>query len=144
MIVNNASLVTHWPSQPSVGGALLAIEGKSIVDFGLVGKLVDRYDDDTEILDVSGRLVVPGIIDAGSRLYKSLTYGLPIPWRESHRIESVLDEETLYWSALAGLLDALRSGVTTSFALVSSPASMRTREPPLSKTLSVQVDRRGT
>ncbi len=122
MIVNNANLVTHWPSQPSVSGALLAIEGKSIVDFGLVGKLVDRYDDDTEILDVSGRLVVPGMIDAGSRLYRSLTPGLPIPWRESHRIEGALDEECLYWSALAGLLDALRSGVTTTFALVSSPA----------------------
>jgi len=124
MIVNNANLVTHWPSQPSVSGALLAIEGKSIVDFGLVGKLVDRYDDDTEILDVSGRLVVPGMIDARSRLYRSLTPGLPIPWRESHRVESALDEECLYWSALAGLLDALRSGVTTSFAVVSSPASV--------------------
>jgi cytosine/adenosine deaminase-related metal-dependent hydrolase len=124
MIVNNANLVTHWPSQPTVSGALLAIEGKSIVDFGLVGKLVDRYDDETEILDVSGRLVVPGMIDAGSRLYRSLTTGLPIPWRESHRIEGALDEECLYWSALAGLLDALRSGVTTSFALVSSPASV--------------------
>ena len=124
MIVNNANLVTHWPSQPSVSGALLAIEGKSIVDFGLVGKLVDRYDDDTEILDVSGRLVVPGMIDAGSRLYRSLTPGLAIPWRESHRVEGALDEECLYWSALAGLLDALRSGVTTSFALVSSPASI--------------------
>jgi cytosine/adenosine deaminase-related metal-dependent hydrolase len=124
MIVNNADLITHWPSQPAVSGALLAIEGKSIIDFGLVGKLVDRYDDDTEILDVSGRLVVPGMIDAGSRLYRSLTLGLPIPWRESHRIESALDEECLYWSALAFLLDALRSGVTTSFAFVSSPASV--------------------
>jgi len=122
MIVNNANLVTHWPSQPTVSGALLAIEGKSIVDFGLVGKLVDRYDGDTEILDVSGRLVVPGMIDAGTRLYRSLTPGLPVAWRESERIESALDEESLYWSALAGLLDALRSGVTTCFALVSSPA----------------------
>jgi len=122
MIVNNADLVTHWSSQPSVSGALLAIEGKSIVDFGLVGKLIDRYDEDTEILDVSGRLVVPGMIDAGSRLYRSLTPGLPVPWRESERIERVLEEESLYWSALAGLLDALRSGVTTCFALVSSPA----------------------
>ena len=124
MIVNNANLVTHWPSQPAVSGALLAMEGKSIVDFGPVGKLVSRYDDDSEVLDVSGRLVVPGMIDAGSRLYRSLTPGFPIPWQESHRIESALDEESLYWSALAGLLDALRSGVTTSFAFVSSPASV--------------------
>jgi cytosine/adenosine deaminase-related metal-dependent hydrolase len=108
MIVYNADLVTHWPSQPVISGALVAIEGKSIVDFGPVGKLVSRYDDDSESLDVSGRLVIPGMIDAGSRLYRSLTAGLPIPWGEAHRIESALDEETLYWSALAGLLDAAR------------------------------------
>ena len=44
MIVNNASLVTHWTSQPAISGALVAIEGKSIVDFGLVGKLVDPVE----------------------------------------------------------------------------------------------------
>jgi cytosine/adenosine deaminase-related metal-dependent hydrolase len=136
MIVNNANLVTQWPSQPSVSGALLAIEGKSIVDFGLVGKLVDRYDDDSEILDVSGRLVLPGMIDAGSRLYRSLAPGLPLPWRESHRIESALDEESLYWSALAGLLDLLRSGVTTCFALVSSPAAVEGSLTAVARALS--------
>ncbi len=122
MIVNNANLITHWPSQPSVAGALVAVEGKSIVDFGLVGKLVDRYDGDTEIVDVGGRLVLPGMIDAGSRLYRSLSPGLSVPWKDSHLIEAVLDEESLYWSALAGLLDHLRSGVTTVIALVSSPS----------------------
>jgi cytosine/adenosine deaminase-related metal-dependent hydrolase len=124
MIVNNADLVTHWPSKPVVPGALLAIEGKSIVDFGPVGKLVSRYDDDSQILDVAGRLVVPGMIDAGSRLYRSLSAAFPIPWREGDRVEAVLDEESLYWSALAGLLDGLRSGVTSTFAAVSSPASI--------------------
>ena len=87
MIVNNASLVTHWTSQPAISGALVAIEGKSIVDFGLVGKLVDRYDGDTEILDVAGRLVVPGMIDAGSRLYRSVASAIPLPWRDSHLVE---------------------------------------------------------
>ncbi len=122
MIINNADLVTHWPSRPSIPGALLAIEGKSIIDFGPVGKLVSRYDDDSEVLDVSGRLVIPGMIDAGCRLYRSLTHGLPVSFRESHLVENALDEESLYWSSLSGLLDALRSGVTTCFALVSSPA----------------------
>ncbi len=124
MIVYNADLVTHWPQQPVIPGALLAIEGKSIVDFGPVGKLVSRYDEDRESLDVAGRLVVPGMIDAGARLFRSVTAGLSIPWKEAHRIESALDEETLYWSTFAGLLDALRSGVTTLFALVSSLAAI--------------------
>jgi cytosine/adenosine deaminase-related metal-dependent hydrolase len=108
MIVNNANLVTHWPTEPTVEGALVAIEGKSIVDFGKVGKLVDRYDD-TEVLDVSGRLVVPGMIDAHARVDRRLQPG---------RAEEALDPETLYWSCLVSLLDAVRAGTTTVFAWV--------------------------
>jgi cytosine/adenosine deaminase-related metal-dependent hydrolase len=105
-----------------VSGALLAIEGKTIVDFGPVGKLVSRYDDDSQVLDVAGRMVVPGMIDAGKRLHRSLTPGIPVPWSDGDRLEAILDEESLYWSAACGLLDALRSGVTTSLITVSSPS----------------------
>jgi cytosine/adenosine deaminase-related metal-dependent hydrolase len=122
MIVNNADLVTHWPAQPVVSGALLAIEGKTIVDFGPVGKLVSRYDDDSLVLDVAGRMVIPGMIDAGKRIHRSLTSGIVLPWSDSRRLESILDEESLYWSAACSLLDALRSGVTTSLITVSSPS----------------------
>ena len=52
MILNNANLVTFWDSEPFVTGALVAIEGKILVDFGSVGKLADRYDA-AETLDVA-------------------------------------------------------------------------------------------
>jgi cytosine/adenosine deaminase-related metal-dependent hydrolase len=122
MIVNNAELVTHWAAQPVVSGALLAIEGKTIVDFGPVGKLVSRYDDDSQVLDVAGRMVIPGMVDAGRRLHRSLAQGIVVPWSDSRRLEAILDEESLYWSAACGLLDSLRSGVTTSLVTVSSPS----------------------
>jgi cytosine/adenosine deaminase-related metal-dependent hydrolase len=130
MIVNNANLVTFWPNEPLVEGALLALEGKTIVDFGKVGKLIDRYDD-PEVLDVAGRVVIPGLVNAQDRLYLRFAPGVPTSGirpksardlRElRHRIEDALDEQALYWSALVGLLDAVRSGVTTVFALDASP-----------------------
>ena len=49
MIVLNALLLTFWDKQPLIDGALIAIEGKTIIDFGKMGKLVDQYED-TEIL----------------------------------------------------------------------------------------------
>jgi cytosine/adenosine deaminase-related metal-dependent hydrolase len=67
-------------------------------------------------------MVVPGMIDAGKRLHRSLTPGIPVPWSDGDRLEAILDEESLYWSAACGLLDALRSGVTTSLITVSSPS----------------------
>ena len=130
MIINNANLVTFWSNEPLVEGALVAVEGKTVVDFGKVGKLVDRYDD-PDVLDVAGRFVLPGLVNAHDRLYLRFAPGMPTHGirpktardlrGERLRIEDALDEEALYWSAVVGLLDALRSGVTTVFAFDSSP-----------------------
>lgn len=130
MIINNANLVTFWPNEPLVEGALVAVEGKTIVDFGKVGKLVDRYDD-PDVLDVAGRFVLPGLINAHDRLYLRFAPGVPTHGirpksardlrQQRHLLEDALDEEALYWSAVIGLLDAMRSGVTTVFAFDSSP-----------------------
>ena len=118
MILYNANLVTMWPSQPIVDGALLAIEGKSIVDFGKMGKLIDRYDDG-ETLDVGGRVVVPGMIDAHARLTRRLGVGKDVA---VHELERALDPSAVYAGASVALLDAVRSGITTVFAFHSSPS----------------------
>jgi cytosine/adenosine deaminase-related metal-dependent hydrolase len=116
VIVNNATLVSFWPNEPVVEGALIAIEGKSIVDFGKVGKLVDRYDH-PDVLDVGGRLVLPGLVDAHVALGRSLTVGAPAD-ASRDVLESALDAESLYWSAMAELVDAVRSGVTALFVAI--------------------------
>lgn len=121
MILYNANIVTFWPSQPLVDGALLAVEGKTIVDFGKMGKLIDRYDD-PESLDVGGRLVLPGMIDAHARLSHRLKAGSEIPLE---RLEQHLDESALYVGSVVALMDAVRSGTTTLFAFHSSPNSVR-------------------
>lgn len=118
MILYNANLVTLWPTQPRVDGALVAIEGKSIVDFGKMGKLIDRYDD-SETLDAEGRVVVPGMIDAHARLSRRFTVGLT---SHPERLEHELDHEAIYASAVVSLMDSVRSGVTTVFAFHSSPS----------------------
>jgi cytosine/adenosine deaminase-related metal-dependent hydrolase len=123
MIVNNAHLLTGWPQDAVVEGALVAIEKKSVVDFGRVGKLVDRYED-AEVIDVAGRLVLPGMIDAHSQPSHRLALGSGAPLEGEIRLEQALDEEALYWSALVSFLDAVRAGVTTVIASISSPAAV--------------------
>lgn len=118
MIVNNACIVSFWPNEPVVEGALLAIEGRSVVDFGKIGKLVDRYDH-PDVLDVGGRLVLPGFVDAHTTLDRSLTVGAPASVSRE-LLPSALDPESLYWSAMVGLLEAVRAGVTTLFVVSSA------------------------
>lgn len=117
MILNNANLITQWPQQPLIEGALLAIEGKTIVDFGRMGKLIDRYDD-PETYDVGGRLVIPGTIDALARPTRSLRVG---SGASAGAYEAALDRESIEMSAIIGLMDALRAGVTSVIALHASP-----------------------
>ncbi len=118
MILYNANLVTLWPAEPHVPGALIAIEGKSIVDFGKMGKLIDRYDD-AETLDVGGRVVMPGMIDAHARLSRRLFVGTSA---DPAKFECALDVPAIHASASVALMDAVRSGVTTVFALHASPS----------------------
>ena len=132
MILNNADLVTFWDSEPFVKGALVAIEGKIIVDFGSIGKLADRYDD-SDTLDVCGRMVMPGLINADTHLRRTLTRGMPIkggPPRTFQEMQEAfcwkpdrsLCEEDVYLGTLIGLLDSVRAGVTTVVDHHSSPA----------------------
>ena len=132
MILNNANFVTFWDSEPFVKGALIAMEGKTIVDFGSVGKLADRYDD-ADTLDVGGRIVMPGLINAHTHLRRTLTRGMPIKGAQPRtfqemqealwwRPDRALSEEDVYLGTMVGLLDSVRAGVTTVIDHHSSPA----------------------
>lgn len=131
MILQNATLITFWEPEPLVEGALVAIEGRTVVDFGKVGKLIDKYDD-PETIDLGGRVVMPGLINAHAHLYSSLARGMPPPQVPPRnfteilqkvwwRLDRALREEDVYLSALVGLLDSVRSGVTTVIDHHSSP-----------------------
>lgn len=134
MILTNATLLTFWGREPLVEGGLVAIEGKTIVDFGKIGKLADRYED-AETIDLEGRIVLPGQIDLHAQLHRTLIRGAPSrgiaprTHRELHeqvwwKLERALDSEGIYLSALVGLLDAVRSGVTTVVDSHSSPQAL--------------------
>lgn len=133
MIITNATLVTLWESQPLIDGALVAVEGKTIIDFGKMGKLIDRYED-TETLDVGGRVLMPGLVNAHSHLWRTLAPALPLErvrtfrelqerfwWRHAR----ALREEDIYISSLVGLLDSVRGGFTTVLDHHMSPNTVK-------------------
>jgi putative selenium metabolism protein SsnA len=131
VILQNGTLVTFWEKSPLVEDALLAVEGKSVVDFGKVGKLIDRYDD-PETFDVGGRVIMPGLINAHTHLYSSLARGMGLKGDAPRnflevlekiwwRLDRALNADDVYLSAMVGLMDAVRAGVTTVVDHHSSP-----------------------
>lgn len=102
------------------------------------GKITERgasleAREDEEIVDLTGKLVMPGVVCAHTHLYSALARGMPAPPRTPTnfteilelvwwRLDRALDEETIYWSAMAGAMDAARAGTTCLFDHHASPS----------------------
>ncbi|MBN2431081.1 MAG: amidohydrolase family protein [Acidobacteria bacterium] len=102
-------------------GALHIRDGRIIT----VAPTAQLRRDRVEFIDVNGRLIMPGFLNAHHHLYSSLAVGTsPIgPTPDFYRIltnmwwplDGALDRESVYLSALVGLTDAVRHGVTMLF-----------------------------
>jgi putative selenium metabolism protein SsnA len=130
-----------------VGGGTLLIPGahpRVLVDHGMLvdgDVIVEIGDTETlrrshpgaEFVDVRGRLLMPGLVNAHTHLYGSLARGIalkdapPSNFVENlkrlwWRLDRALDGEDVYQSARVGLLDAMRCGITCLIDHHSSPS----------------------
>lgn len=101
----------------------VAIDGGRIEAVGSAADIDSRYGG-AETIDASGKLVMPGLINAHTHLYSALARGLVADIAPSSNFTEIL--EHLWWrldraltlddvrfSAAAGALDLLRNGTTT-------------------------------
>ena len=130
MLLKSATLVTLDP---------LTVEKADLrISAGLIetrDTLIEPLQGE-EVIDQTGRIIMPGMVCAHTHLYSALSRGMPAPPRIPTnfkeileliwwRLDRALDEETIYWSALAGALDAARSGTTCLFDHHSSPSRIK-------------------
>jgi putative selenium metabolism protein SsnA len=129
-LIKSATLVSLDPQK--IETVDLRIEDSRVVE--RAARVESQAGD--EVIDLTGRLVMPGLVCAHTHLYSSLARGMPAPPRSPGnfreileliwwRLDRALDEETIYWSAVAGALDAARSGATCLFDHHASPAHIR-------------------
>lgn len=119
------------------GGESAYIENGSIaISGGKIDAVGDNLNVDEklyEVIDMCGKTVLPGMINAHAHLYSALAMGMPAPKNQPTNFSEVLKE--VWWkldlaldadSTLAsyetGLMDSLRSGVTTVLDHHSSQA----------------------
>lgn len=96
----------------------IEIKGNKIIKIGK-----GLAQDDLECIDLGGRLVLPGLLNPHHHLYSALATGLaPIGPTNNFqqildnlwwRLDKTLDEESIYYSAINGLMQSARYGVTT-------------------------------
>lgn len=124
-LIINGKTVTRRKEDPFIENGAVAVSGDRIVSVGDQNELSERFPD-AERIDAKGGVIMPGLIDAHTHLYKSFMRGMPRGeamsegyyasltdgiWRYDRTFEYF---DTAY-SALAGAVEYIRNGVTSVF-----------------------------
>ncbi len=120
LLVKNADvLVTMDGQRREIRGGGLYVEDNRIVAVGTADELPDTAD---EVLDLSGHLVMPGLVNTHHHMYQSLTRAVPAAqdaelfgWLTNlYKVWANLTPEMIEVSTLTAMAELLLSGCTTS------------------------------
>ena len=118
-------------SPAAVERADLRIHGGKIVE--RASQLPVRRGED--VYDLRGKFILPGFVCGHTHLYSALSRGMPAPQESPDsflailtgvwwKLDRALDDESIYYSALVGAVDALRAGTTTLVDHHASPTAI--------------------
>ena len=126
MLLKGGTLARLHP--PSLAKADLRVEGDAVVARG--AQLRPRPGEAVE--DCRGKVILPGLVCAHTHMYSALGRGMRAPaatpasfpdmlakvwWK----LDQALDDEAIYYSAMAGAVEAVKAGTTTIVDHHASP-----------------------
>src|SRR5438874_3512339 len=119
MLFINATIVTMNPTRDIIINGAIAIEGNRIVAVDKADALQRQYHDD-EVIDLQGKLVIPGLIDTHVHLAQALIRGCAddmalIQWlcERVWVLQGNFTQDDGYVSARLCIAEMLKSGTTT-------------------------------
>jgi putative selenium metabolism protein SsnA len=129
-LISNGHLVTLDAENRFIENGKVYIEGNRIVEAGDFP--AGKYEPD-RCIDARGSLVMPGLINAHHHLYSTFARGFTPPGPPATnfaeilsqlwwKLDSALDSEDVYYSALLALMQAARAGCTTVIDHHASPS----------------------
>jgi len=130
VLITNGHLVTLDDADRFIEGGSIYIEGNQIVDVGEIAP--GTYAPDRTI-DARGSLVMPGLINTHHHLYSTFARGFTPPGAPAQnfaenlrklwwKLDSALNSEDVYYSALLAIMHAARAGCTTIIDHHASPS----------------------
>lgn len=131
MLITNAGLITWEPTNRILADHALLMVGDRIQEIGSNEELLRKYPQE-ETLDAGGQYVMPGNICAHTHFYGAYARGMAIPGPAPKDFPEILqklwwpldrslDAESIRYSVLPCLIDAIRHGTTTLFDHHASP-----------------------
>jgi putative selenium metabolism protein SsnA len=146
-VLKNATLITLYPA--TIEQADLRIVDGKIVE---KAKRIDVHQGES-VVELSGKIVMPGMVCSHTHLYSSLARGMPGPQEPPAnfpeilekiwwRLDRALDESSLYYSTVGGVIEAVLSGTTTIIDHHASPGYIQ-GSLKLMKTVFEEISVRG-
>ncbi|MBI5473833.1 MAG: putative aminohydrolase SsnA [Ignavibacteriae bacterium] len=126
MLLKNASVLLFSPSR--VERVDLRIERGYII--ARARNLRSRGSE--QVIDLTGKFIMPGMVNAHTHLYSALARGMSAPKQSPKnfvdilrkiwwKLDEALDEESIYYSALVGSIEAVKCGTTLLIDHHASP-----------------------
>src|SRR5258706_650228 len=131
MLITNAKLITWESDNQILDDHAILVENDRIKEIGKSSELKNRYPE-IEWLDARGQYVMPGNICAHTHFYGAFARGMEIPGpapkdypeimqRLWWPLDRSLDAESIQYSVLPSLVDAIKNGTTTLIDHHASP-----------------------
>ncbi len=135
LLIRKGRVITRDDAQPYIPDGCVAVRDNLILEVGPTREIGSKYPGST-VIDVNGRVIMPGLINTHMHLYSTFARGMalkdPPPndfqqvlERLWWRLDKVLTQEDVYYSALVPLMDCVKRGTTTVFDHHASPGAVR-------------------
>ncbi|MFQ5639359.1 MAG: putative aminohydrolase SsnA [bacterium] len=130
LLIHNAIIFTNDDQNRILEDHVVTVEGTRIREIGSETELKSKYAH-YEQLDGGGRLLMPGLINAHMHFYGTFARGLALKKSPKNfaeilerlwwKLDSALDSEAVYYSALIPAIAAVKHGVTSVIDHHASP-----------------------
>lgn len=129
----NAKLISLDPSALYMENAFLKTDGSKIACIGNMQAFnAQSIEAGAELEDVKGKIIMPGMVCTHSHFYGQLIRGMAVHYRLRNwqnvlqqlwwNVDRALDEQMNYASAVMGLVEGVKCGVTTFIDHHASPS----------------------
>ncbi|GAB77526.1 putative selenium metabolism protein SsnA [Austwickia chelonae] len=130
MIIGNGPVITHDPDNPYLENGAIRIEGDTIVDVAPDVDLRAAHPGE-DYVDVSGRVIMPGLINAHTHAYSHYARGMAATEQGTTftgvleklwwKLDRLLEPEDVELNTSTTFVESIRNGVTTVIDHHSSP-----------------------
>ena len=128
ILLTNGTIINFNPARVEKNSDV-AVDGNKIIEIGQ--QLSSQYPN-AEVIDLQGRVVMPGLVCSHNHFYSSLARGILAKIKPSDnfvevlenlwwKLDRALDEEILYYSGMIGTLEAIKCGATAVIDHNASP-----------------------